>query len=854
MPRFRLTPARSPLLAGCLHHGSDFPWAVNMNTTLARYRWVGWAVSFLAFCAWAQAALVITAQPQSLYANLGSNVTFSVTATASSAITYQWQFNGQNLAGANASSLSITNVQAYQTGTYSVAVTGDATTLNSVNAQLTVVTPPVVTSQPTPLTAFVGGNFSIYPNVSGSYPLSYQWMKDGVVIPNATFSYYNVNGVTMAAAGSYTVTVTNAAGSVTTNPTVVTVVAAISITTNPLSQTVDAGSSVTLSAAAVGPGTLQYTWYKEGNYLGIGTSSTLTLTNVTGAQSGNYHVNVKNEYDTNGLNSSTAALTVKAPPVVVSQPQATVQSTVGSSFSLSVAAGGAGPLTYQWRKDGVALTAGPRRSGITDYYFWISGVTAADAGTYSVVVTNAFGSTTSADAVVTTSANPNGPVITLQPASQSVLSGGVVLFSVTATGPSFGSPPRYQWQKNGSDIAGAVSANYTIPSVAMSDAGNYTVIVTNDFASAISDVARLTVGAAAAAPVISQHPISQSAAVGDTVTLSVIASGNPTPTYQWKKDGVALSGATSSTLTLANVQTSDSGAYLVVVSNVAGTATSAPAAITVGMRTRVVNLSTRAQVGTDANILIAGFIINGTTPKKMLIRAVGPTLSQFAVDGVLANPFLRIANVNGDTVASNDDWSITSNLPDLVAAQTQTGAFPLQKDSKDAALVVTLAPGSYTALISGVNSTAGVVLAELYEVDTTTTNQLINISARAFVGTGSKVLIPGIIVSGDTPKKFLVRAVGPGLKQFSVDGALADPKLEVVNSAGQTIAVNDDWSISDNLVETKSVTQSLNIFALDAGSKDAAAVVTLAPGNYTVVVHGVGDTTGVALVELYQVP
>lgn len=273
------------------------------------------------------------------------------------------------------------------------------------------------------------------------------------------------------------------------------------------------------------------------------------------------------------------------------------------------------------------------------------------------------------------------------------------------------------------------------------------------------------------------------------------------------------------------------------------------------MQTRVINLSTRAQVGINGDVLIAGFIINGSAPKRMLIRAVGPTLSRFGVDGLLANPSLRIVTLTGGlTMASNDDWSATADIPELLATQARIGAFPLFENSRDAAVLVTLPPGAYTAVVSGVNDTTGVALAEIWEVDNTTPNQLINISARAFVGTGAKVLIPGIIVSGNTPKKFLVRAVGPGLTQFSVPGVLADPKLEVMNSAQQVIAANDDWSISDNLAETRSVSQTLNVFALGQNSKDAVAVVTLSPGNHTIVVQGVGSATGVALVEVFQVP
>lgn len=173
---------------------------------------------------------------------------------------------------------------------------------------------------------------------------------------------------------------------------------------------------------------------------------------------------------------------------------------------------------------------------------------------------------------------------------------------------------------------------------------------------------------------------------------------------------------------------------------------------------------------------------------------------------------------------------------------------------KDAAVLINLDPGAYTAVISGVGDTTGVALAELYELDSTTSNQLTNISSRAYVGTGSAIMISGLIVKGDLPQRFLIRGVGPGLTQFSVAGVLANPKIEVVNAAGTVVAANDDWSVNDSLAETTTVSAALNVFPLANSSKDAAMVVSLNPGAYTVLVKGVNDTTGVALVEAYLVP
>lgn len=802
----------------------------------------------------AQTAPTISAHPQSQYVNAGSSVTLSVTATASSALTYQWKFNGQNLIGATTSSFTINTIQPSQDGQYSVVVTAGGVSVTSNTALVTVLVPPAITTQPLSKGVIRGGSLSLYVNVSGSNPMTYAWKKDNVAISGATSYYYDKYSVANSDAGTYTVTITNAAGSVTSNSAVVTVVDPISITTQPMSQTVDVGANVTMTVAATGPGTLAYQWAKNGNTISGATGTTLSLNNVTAASSGSYTCYVTNEYQTSwyGVTSSPAVLTVKSAPVFTTQPAATRSVSEGNSLSLWVEVAGAGPVTYQWKKDGAALTNGSRFSGTTSYNLSVWSMTTAEAGNYTVDATNAYGTTTSTVSAVTVTSNPNFPVITEQPAGQAGVVGGTASFAVTATTPTW-TTLSYQWRKDGVSISGQIARTLTLSNLTLSDAASYSVVVTNSYGSVTSANATLSVTSGLAAPSFTQQPSSVSLFAGETATFSVVASGNPAPAYQWRKDGVAISGATSSTLTLNNTQPADAGVYSVVATNSQGTATSADASLSVTSKTRIVNLSSRAQVNTDAEILISGFVINGSTPKRMLIRAVGPTLSKLGVDGVLANPFLRIMSSNGELLASNDDWGVSSNLQELTQVQAQTGAFALQADSKDAAILTTLQPGAYTALVTGIGGT-GVALAEVYEVDDTTANHLINISARAYVSTGSKVLIAGIVVRGSGSKRFVIRGIGPGLAQFNVPGLLANPKIELMDSDGKAIAVNDDWAVSGNLQELKSAMTAVGAFTIQPDSKDAALLVTLQPGIYTAIISGVGNTSGVGLVEVYQAP
>lgn len=265
--------------------------------------------------------------------------------------------------------------------------------------------------------------------------------------------------------------------------------------------------------------------------------------------------------------------------------------------------------------------------------------------------------------------------------------------------------------------------------------------------------------------------------------------------------------------------------------------------------TRIVNISTRSYVGTGGDIMIAGFIIGGTQPKQVLIRASGPALTQFGVPGVLEDPIL-ILHAGQTEIARNDDWG--SDADKIDSAMRQVNAFAWTRGSKDAALVMTLPPGGYTAHVVGKNNTTGVALIEVYEADQTTTNgRLINISTRSAVKTGGEIMIAGFIISGNTPKRVLIRASGPALGDFGLSGVLQDPIL-AINSGQTEIAQNDDWGT--NQTEIEAAVAQTGAFAWKRNSKDAALVLTLAPGGYTALVKGKAESSGMALIEVFEAP
>lgn len=265
------------------------------------------------------------------------------------------------------------------------------------------------------------------------------------------------------------------------------------------------------------------------------------------------------------------------------------------------------------------------------------------------------------------------------------------------------------------------------------------------------------------------------------------------------------------------------------------------------------NLSTRGRVGTGDAILVAGFVVNGGSPKHVLIRAIGPTLSTFSVPGAVADTNLKL--FQGSTViASNDDWGSASGVP---AATTAVGAFALPAGSADSALYVTLNPGPYTAQVAGIGGVTGVGMVEIYDVDAQTAfsaEKLMNVATRGEVGSGDQILIAGVTVNGTTPKRVLIRAVGPTLGSFGVSNPLSDPVLKLIRqSNGSTVRENDNWEVGNDAVDVADTSASVGAFALPAGSKDAALLITLPPGAYTALVSSGSGATGVAIVEVYEV-
>jgi plastocyanin len=517
-----------------------------------------------------------------------------------------------------------------------------------------------------------------------------------------------------------------------------------------------------------------------------------------------------------------------------------------------VVASGSG-LAYQWLKNGFALP------GATGSTYAIASAQPDDVAAYSVRISSSGGNIDSGPGTLSVLPLGSGPIIiTARPLSLNVDAGQSASFSITASGSGLG----YQWLKNGAVISGATGPSYLIGSAQPGDAGAYTVRVSSG-ATIVTASAELTVGAAGAAISITSQPSSVTADVGQTVAFEVTAFGSGL-SYQWYKDGAAISVATGASHIIPSAQASDAGSYTVRITGSTGSLDSEPATLTVGaggggggggISSRLVNLSILTDIATADDTFTMGYVVGGTGTagsKSILIRAAGPTLgaAPFDIPGALADPKLELFAGSTKTT-ENDNWGGSQALRTAFAS---VGAFAyMSGTSLDAAELANIGPGDNSVRVSSVSGT-GTVIAELYDSTpfasmTGTTPRLVNVSVLKHLGAGLTV---GFVIDGTAAKRVLIRAVGPtiGAAPFDVPGAVADPQLTLFS--GQTsIAANNNWG---GTAELTAAFAQVGAFALPAASSDAALVATLQTGTYTVQVSGVGETTGVAIVEVYEMP
>ena len=602
-------------------------------------------------------APTITTQLVAKTVTAGEFTTFSVTATGTGPLTYQWRKNGVNIPGATSSSYTIpTTSSADNNAVFTVVVSNSAGTVTSSSATLTVVVAPTISTQPTAQTVNAGQTATFSVTATGTAPL-YQWRKNGIDISGATSSSYTTPATSSADnAAEYTVTVSNSAGTVTSSTATLTVNVGPAISIQPASQTVTVGQTVSFGVVATGTAPLSYQWSKNGSNISGATSSMYTTPATVVADSGAvFTVLVSNSVSS--VTSNSATLTVVVAPAITTQPAAQTV-TAGQTASFSVTATGTAPLSYQWKKNGTNI------SGATTSSYTTPATTSADnAAVYTVTVSNSAGSVSSSNATLTVNV---GPAISIQPASQTVTEGQTVSFGVVATGTA---PLTYQWSKNGINISGATSSMYTTPATVVADSGAvFTVLVSNSVSSVTSSSATLTVNPATYAPAITTQPVAQTVTAGQTATFSVTATGTAPLSYQWTKNGTNISGATASSYTTPATVDADSNAvFTVVISNSVGTVTSSSAMLTVNAAVVAPTITTQpadqtVNAGETATFLVTA---SGNSPNYQW-RKNGTN-----IPGATASSYTTPVTTIGDNAAafsvvvSNSAGGVTSNSATL---------------------------------------------------------------------------------------------------------------------------------------------------------------------------------------------
>jgi hypothetical protein len=510
----------------------------------------------------AQTAPQFITQPVSQTSAAGGIVTFSVSVSGSLPITFRWNKNGAAISGATAAAYTINGVTTNDQANYTVRVSNTYGAITSQVATLTVIVPPAITVQPKSYNTNVGATVTFSVGASGTAPLTYQWRKDGEDLLGATLNAYTLANVQPSDSGVYRVQVANPAGTATSTNAILNVGTAPAITAQPQSLTVGLGQSATFGVTATGT-PLSYYWRKNAKLIPGATNDALRFASVVAADAATYTVQVSNFL--RSVTSSGAVLTVLTPPSITAQPG---NHTVGegSNVTLTVTAAGTEPLHYCWRKEGVEI-AGARSPSYT-----LNNAQMSDVGGYDVVVTNNWGAITSQVATLSVVRYP--PEIVEQPQSQNVPVGGEAVFTVVAAGTTLS----YQWAKDNADIPAATNSTYSLASVALADAGDFRVVITNFVGSVTSAVASLSVGYP---PLILQQPESFTNNLGTSNVFSVVASGSEPLAYQWFKEGIAIANATNGQLPLLNLQSNQVGYYSVTITNPYGWTASSNALLSI---------------------------------------------------------------------------------------------------------------------------------------------------------------------------------------------------------------------------------------------------------------------------------
>ena len=546
--------------------------AANRRTGYPKFAFVLIAVGFsllfrgAAFCA-TPSAPVITKQPSSVVASLGSSVFFFVEATGPGPLSYLWRKNTVPLGWATGSNFPLDTIKLSDAATYDVVVTNPFGSVTSAGVLLIVTAPLTIIQSPSNQEAKAGADVTFTVKASSKMPLLYIWYKDGQPISGATTNVLTLKNVQEPDAGIYEVLVYTLEGGFRAQPAALKVRGTLPplIKTQPVSQTRIAGTNASFSVQATGGLPFNYQWFKNGLPVPAATNSNLIFDVLQGSDSAAYNVVITNQVGS--ATSASASLFVNVPPTFTVQPTNRI-AFAGTTVTFTVEAQGAPIPIYRWFKNGLPLTnaVSPTLS--------LGNVQAGDRGAYNATATNIAGIATSRVAELTVHVPAT---IKTQPTAQTVFPGGVATLSAVADGDS---PLILQWFKGTNAVPAATNSTLVLTNAQFSDAGSYSIVASNTYARAASVPAILTVSL----PItITTQPKDQAVMLGSNATFRVVASafGGGSLTYQWFKSAVPLRAAITAELQLNRVQVSDDGDYRVQLYSNSGTVTSAVARLTV---------------------------------------------------------------------------------------------------------------------------------------------------------------------------------------------------------------------------------------------------------------------------------
>lgn len=915
-------------------------------------------------------------------------------------ISYEWLKDGTVIDGQTTAALQLGAATASMAGRYRARVTNAAGSTLTSECVVTVVpaTPPRVTRVPLDQTVFLSEEAKFSVEASGSTPLTYEWRRDGVLVfANTVDNTFDLLSTRPNDAGTYTVTARNVAGASTSSSFKLKIipVAAPVITRHPTSQTAPYNQALVLDATVTGAQPWTSTWRKDGVVVAETKSGAprLLLNDVAATpekQAGSYTVTVTNRFGSMVSDPAVIAFEPPVAPMIQLGPFSQAV-TAGTFANLTAIITGSEPFTYQWRKDGVAI------EGAVGSSFQRSNWTASDAGRYTLVVRNAFGTVETEPAVVrirTITAGSAPPVVESHPSIATALAGSSTSFVVR--GRSYADDTlTYQWQRDGQAIAGATKDALILSNVSATDAADYRCVITDRGGSVTSHAAHLYVLSAPAngferqsgdrscavggscefdvvlmfasgdlyyrrtwwrtnperqvsdptvsasftvynatsaaagdyfaqlevfdrqqkpvgtyrtalfhlevresAPEIARHPENWTVRDGGAALLDFDLSAPGEYTYQWYRDGAAVPGATKNSLFVDPVNASNVGAYTVTVTNTRGSVTSEPGHLKIFPAEKTLLTSHPASVAvpyggsTNLSVVTSGGRIYKSYPTTWYhngVQVAGETAQTLSISSVRLSdegPYYAVVHSpDGDLTSRSASLAVLDrpSAPAIVSAPIDTQARPGQLASLAVAAsgstplhyswyrgadaipnsdrpVLTWAAvnageaGDYHVVIT---NDLGSVTSSVARLQVTRASRIANLSARVQIGTGDAIAITGFVVRGSGEKRLLLRGIGPALADAGLSNAIKGAQLGLHDVTGRLVATNRVWPagvypVPAGRAELIVTGNEVGAFPITGYTLDAALIQRLESGAYSVHVEGLDGASGIGLVEIYD--